>query len=78
MRMRGVHPTEKPSGVLEPLIEYGCPPGGLLLDPTCGSASALASARALGHRSVGIEADEAMCEIAAKRLAQDTLFGGVA
>lgn len=74
-----LHPTEKPTGVLLPLIAYGCPPGGLVLDPTCGSGSALAAARAIGRRSVGIEADERYCEIAAKRLAQEVLdFGGVA
>jgi hypothetical protein len=62
----------------EPLIEYACPPGGMIIDPTAGSGSALAVAKVTGRYSVGIEADGAMCEIAARRLAQDTLFGGVA
>lgn len=78
MRMRGIHPTEKPSGLLEPLIAYGCPPGGLVVDPTAGSCSTLAVAASLGRRAVGIEGNEAIAEAAAKRLAQGSLFGGVA
>lgn len=78
MHGRALHPTEKSGAILEPLIEYACPPGGSLIDPTCGSGSALAVAKATGRRAVGIEDDERYCEIAARRLAQGTLFGGVA
>jgi site-specific DNA-methyltransferase (adenine-specific) len=78
MHGRALHPTEKPSGILEPLMEYGCPPGGTILDPSAGSSSTLAAAKGMGLRAVGIEADERYCEIAAKRLAQHNLFGGVA
>lgn len=69
----GIHPTEKPVELLAPLIEYACPPGGLVIDPFAGSGSTLDAARQSGRRAVGIEANEAYCEAAARRLSQLTL-----
>lgn len=67
------HPTQKPLGILDPLIRYGCPIGGTILDVFAGSGSTLVAAKASGRRAVGIEADERYCEVAALRLAQDVL-----
>ena len=79
MHGKAINETEKPTGILEPLIEYGCPRSGLVLDVFAGSSSTLVAARSLGRRAVGIEKREAQCEKAAKRLAQDSLdLGGVA
>jgi site-specific DNA-methyltransferase (adenine-specific) len=78
MHRRGNHPTEKPTGVLEPLVEYGCPPGGLVLDIFAGGGSTLAAAKATGRRSVGIEAREEHCEAAAAKLSQGLLDFGEA
>lgn len=74
----GLHPTEKPAAILTPLIGYVCSPGGLVLDPFAGSASTLHTARLLGRRAVGVEANEEYCERAAERLSQPDLFGGAA
>lgn len=67
----GDHPTEKPDALLQTLLSVVTPPCGVVLDPFAGSGSTLQAARALGFRSIGIDADEAYCEIAAKRLCQE-------
>lgn len=67
------HPTQKPVDLLRPLIEYACPPGGLVLDPFAGSGSTAEAARQLGRRAVLIEADERYCEAIAQRMAQGVL-----
>jgi site-specific DNA-methyltransferase (adenine-specific) len=74
----GDHPTEKPDALLQRLLSVVAPPGGIVLDPFAGSGSTLQASRALDLPSIGIEADERYCEIAAKRLSQDDLFGGAA
>jgi site-specific DNA-methyltransferase (adenine-specific) len=66
---RAIHPTQKPLGIIEPLLRYSLAPGGTVLDPFAGSCSTLVAAREAGYRAIGIEADEAMCEKAAERLA---------
>jgi site-specific DNA-methyltransferase (adenine-specific) len=73
--LRGIalHPTEKPVDLLRPLIEYACPPSGLVLDLFAGSGAVLDAARQTGRRAVGIEADERYIERAAKRLSQGVL-----
>jgi len=72
----GAHPTEKPAALLETLLSVVTPPGGTVLDPFAGSGSALYAARALGHRAIGIEADERYCEVIAKRAQADTFDFG--
>ena len=75
----GDHPTEKPTALLETLLSVVTPPSGVVLDPFAGSGSALYAARALGHRAIGIEADERYAEVIAKRVQADVLdFGGIA
>lgn len=73
MHGKAIHPTEKPLGIIEPLIRYGCKPGGTVLDPFAGSGSSLVAAMANGRRSVGIEEDEKYCEAIARRLEQGML-----
>jgi DNA modification methylase len=70
---RAVHPTQKPLGILSPLIRYSVPGGGLVLDPFMGSGSTLLAARQLGRRAIGIELDEGFCRAAVRRLGQGEL-----
>lgn len=67
------HPTQKPLEIIEPLLRYSVPPGGLVCDPFAGSGSVLVTAKALGLRCIGIEIDKTCCEIAVERLRQGVL-----
>lgn len=69
----GLHPTEKPLSLLQHLIAYACPPGGLVVDPFAGSGSTLDAARLSGRRAIGIEARADYCEAAKRRLSALTL-----
>jgi site-specific DNA-methyltransferase (adenine-specific) len=69
-----IAPTQKPEGLLHPLIEYACPEGGTLVDLFAGSGSSLRAARFMGRRAIGIESDEAMCEKAAISLSSTVEF----
>ena len=65
--------TQKPIGILEPLLRYSVQPDGFVLDPFAGSGSTAIAAKGLGLRAVLIEAREEQCEIAARRLQQEAL-----
>ncbi len=71
------HPCPKPLKLMTGLL--GAFKGSSVLDPMCGSGTTLRAAKDLGVTAIGIEQNEAFCEIAAKRMAQEVLdFGGVA
>lgn len=73
MHGTAIHPTQKPVGILSPLIEYACPPGGLVLDMHAGSGSVLMASRMSGRRAIGIEGREDYAERSAAWLSQMTL-----
>lgn len=72
------HPAEKPADLMRRIIRVSGKAAPLVLDPFTGSGTALVAAQAEGVRAIGIEAEEKWCEVAANRLTQDSLFGGVA
>ncbi len=63
-----LHPTQKPTQALEPLIRTFCKPDGIVLDPFCGSGSTLVAARNVGRRFIGIELDGEHFVTASRRL----------
>lgn len=69
-----IHPTEKPVGLMEILIEMSTKPGELVCDPFAGSGSSLVAAQGLSRRSVGFEIEEKYYDAAKERLSQLSLF----
>lgn len=73
------HVTQKPAQLLRALLQVVGDTPLTIFDPFMGSGTTLRAAKDLGHKAIGIELDERYCEIAADRLAQQTLdFGGAA
>jgi len=70
---KAVHPTQKPLGILAPLIAYSVPPGGVVLDPFMGSGSTGIAARQLGRQFIGCEDDPGSIEAQSKRMRQSAL-----
>jgi site-specific DNA-methyltransferase (adenine-specific) len=73
---RAIHPTEKPSALLEILIRTSCPPGGLVGDWFAGSGAAGEACRLAGRRYLGCEIDADMAERANARIAAVLPLGG--
>ena len=69
-----LHPTQKPIGVISQIIEAYSTTAQTILDPFMGSGTTLVAAKNLGKRAIGIERELKYCEIAVRRLAQQTLF----
>jgi site-specific DNA-methyltransferase (adenine-specific) len=65
---RNTHPTVKPVDLIRWLVRLVTPPGGLVLDPFCGSGTTGMACALEGFRFVGIELDEQHAEIARARI----------
>lgn len=67
------HPAPFPLALPARVIETTAPR--LVLDPFSGRGTTLRAAKDAGVRAVGIEINEAYCELAVNSLSQETLFG---
>jgi len=68
------HPTEKPVGVLRPLVQKSSAPGEVVLDPFGGSGSTAVACREEGRGFIVIEREPKYVEVTRDRLAQGGLF----
>ena len=64
----GKHPTQKPTYLLERIIEASTEPGDIILDPFLGSGTTGVVAKNLDRKFIGIEIDSAYLEISKKRI----------
>lgn len=68
-----IHPTQKPTELLQILIEMSTDAGDLVVDPFAGSGSTIVAAERLGRRGIGIEKQEHFAKRANERLGQNLL-----
>ena len=64
------HLATFPDALVEPMVLAGCPVGGTVLDPFCGSGTTCAVANRLGRHAIGIELNPAYVAMAARRTRQ--------
>ncbi len=57
--------------LIEKPIMAGCPKGGIILDPFCGTGTTLVRALQLGRKVIGIDGNKEYCEIAEKRINEE-------
>lgn len=62
------HPTQKPQSLMDQMVEWLCPPGGLACDPMAGSGSLLLACRNTGRRGIGWELDDKQASVTALAL----------
>jgi len=65
---RNVHPTVKPIKLMAYLIQLGCQPDGIVLDPFVGSGTTCIAAKMLNRKWIGIEVNREYINIASARL----------
>ncbi len=62
------YPTQKPVALLDVLVRACCPPGGVVLDPCCGSGTTLVAAMTAGRRGVGFDVSEVAVDLTRERV----------
>ncbi len=65
------HPTQKPTPLINRIIESATNEGDIILDPFLGSGTTARACKDLNRKCIGIEISKNYCDIAIKRLAQE-------
>ena len=65
---KGAHFAVFPPDLVRPMIEAGCPNGGIVLDPFCGSGTTCVVAKEMGRNYIGIDVNPEYVEMAKKRI----------
>lgn len=71
---QSAHPCPRKIGHARWLVNWWSAPGDLVCDPFMGSGTTLRAAKDCGRRAIGIEVEEAYCEMAATRMAQEVML----
>ena len=66
-----VHPTQKPVGLMEYLIENNTEENDIVADFMCGSGTTCVAAEKLGRRWLGCDISEKYCQIARERIERE-------
>lgn len=67
-QQREAHFAPYPADLCKIPILATCPPGGLVLDPFCGTGTTLYAARHLGRKSIGIDVSRKYLQLALRRV----------
>ncbi|MGH2689721.1 MAG: DNA-methyltransferase [Actinomycetota bacterium] len=67
------HPAVFPDELARPCIRLSTWPGGLVMDPFCGSGTTLRAARDLGRQGLGVELSASYVRLASDAIAQGVL-----
>jgi site-specific DNA-methyltransferase (adenine-specific) len=65
---RAEHPTQKPEGIIEPLMRFSCPSGGIVFDPFMGAGSIGIVAKKNNMRFIGSEISPHYFIVAKRRI----------
>ena len=69
------YPTQKPLALLKLLVQACCPPGGVVLDPMCGSGTTLVAASKTARCFIGIDVNPEAVKTCDRRLHRATPRG---